>query len=128
MGGGLGLLVVVAIVLVVVFTTKKKNDGGDTPDPTPPTPDGFNPYFVDPNHQNSTLSMTEGFLIFNTTMPSMKEFAAKQGVNFLGSTVKDDVSIGIDSDKVSSSRGVNNDFIKRVYYSFRQINYKHANL
>lgn len=56
-GGGVGLLAIVAIVLIVVFATKKSSDGGDKPDPgpTPPVPDGFNPYYMDPSEQLTTV-------------------------------------------------------------------------
>jgi hypothetical protein len=50
----------------------------------------------------------------------MKEFAAKEGKEFLG----DDVGVGIDSHNVAASRGVNNDFIQRVRYAFGQASYK----
>ena len=46
----------------------------------------------------------------------MTEFAAQKGVPFLGvphlgSNVKDEVAVGVDSHNVASSRGVNNDFL-----------------
>jgi len=122
-GGGVGILVVVAIVLIVVFATKKSDDGGDQPEPTPPTPDGFNPYYMDPTNQTNTVDTQEGVLQFNKS-----QFATEKGVEFLrspsASSVKDDAEVGVDTENVASSRGVNNDFIERVRYNFGQASYK----
>jgi hypothetical protein len=125
-GGGVGLLAIVAIVLIIVFATKKSgSDGGDRPKPDPgpgpdpPTPDGFNPFYMDPSEQLTTVDTQEGVLLFNTSFPKMEEFTAKSG-EFL----EDDMAVGVNSHNVAASLGVNNNFIERVRYAFGQASYK----
>lgn len=111
-------MAIVAIVLVIVFATKgKTDDGGDKPGPGPgpgPVPDGFNPYFMDPNEQITTVESQTGVLLFNDTYPDINAFAASKK----SSQIKDGEFAGIETQTVVHSRGVNNDYIPRVRYAF----------
>jgi hypothetical protein len=96
--------------------TKKSTDGGDKPEPfmglglassnhsNSSTSVGFNPYYIDPNPDTQTriASWHEGVLVFNTSYPTMEKYMETKAKE------NDDVA-GIDSHKVASSRGVNND-------------------
>jgi len=78
---------------------------------------------MDPTNQTNTVDTQEGVLQFNKS-----QFATEKSVEFLrsppASSVKDDAEVGVDTENVASSRGVNNDFIERVRYNFGQASYK----
>lgn len=119
-------MAIVAIILVIVFATKgKTDDGGDKPGPGPgpgpgPVPDGFNPYFMDPDEQNTTVESQTGVLLFDNTYPDVDTFAASKK----SSQIQDGDFAGIETKNVVHSRGVNNDYIPRVRYAFGQSSYK----
>ena len=123
-GGGIGILVLVAIILAIVLTSGSKDDGGGdgpTPGPGPgpsPTPKGFNPYYSEEDSETTSVDSREGVLRFNSSFPTMEEFAAAKGLK------DDEAFAGIDSHNVANSRGVNNDYIESVRYAFGQSNYK----
>jgi len=148
-GGGVLVLLIAAIVVIVVVATGKKDEnppgpgpGPTPPHPPPPTPPviGFNPYYVDENSTDKSNGEQTGRLLYNSSVASEgheawahrtrlsllgQDPSAQDTLFFKGEAPQDgDKRVGVDSHAVAQAIGPNNEYVKKVRYTFAQADYK----
>jgi hypothetical protein len=113
--GVIGALILVAVIIVIVEATmgKKESDGGDRPTPVP-GPSGINDYVVDTASRVSAPSYISGVMVYTPPQLSSSE-QAQSG------EVSDGQQVGVETETIVNAVGVNNNFLKRVRFTFGQV-------